>query len=191
LATSSTIADTDLPSTPWQSIDQMPAAEQPNARVQRWLLHPGSLTRLLQENLGDALGLVLVNQGWEQPMPNEATLLEIEEDMRCLVRHVRLTAHGHSRVLARVVIPESAMSSAIEKLLERKNEPLGPLLFADPDIERESLEIALLRRHDSVFEELRDPAWCRRSVLSARDQRLLIYEAFLPALFEQTTRDHH
>lgn len=189
LARSSTTAETDLPSTAWQAIDQIPAAEQPADRIARWLLHPGSLTRLLRENLGDALGLQLLNQGWERPPANEAKLLRIEPQMRCLVRHVRLTAEGQPRVLARVVIPETAMSTAITGLLERENEPLGPLLFADPDIERESLEIALLRPPSSVFDDLEEPAWCRRSLLSAREQRLLIYEAFLPALFNPSMMD--
>ncbi len=175
----------------WSRPQDLSLADQPDEHVRRWLLHPGSLTRLLKENLGDALGLELVGQSWQAPLPNEAELLHISDQQRCLIRHVKLTANGASRVLARVVIPEASMTPAIESLLEQQNEPLGPLLFSDPDIQRDSLEIALLRRDDSVFEELRQPAWCRRSVLSVRDSKLLIYEAFLPSLFETGESAHH
>ena len=69
---------------------------------------------------------------------------------------------------------------------EFKLQPLGDRVFAEPDAQRSVIEVAQLAETQSlqraaVTSIAHPPArlWARRSVLTVRSSRLLIYECFL------------
>ncbi|MGH8370905.1 MAG: chorismate--pyruvate lyase family protein, partial [Gammaproteobacteria bacterium] len=85
-------------------------------------------------------------------------------------------------VYARTLAP----SKAARWLQDLNSQPLGDRVFADTSTQRGAIEVARLDDTQPLYRSaVKDiehaPAflWARRSVLSLRDSRLLIYECFL------------
>jgi chorismate--pyruvate lyase len=142
------------------------------------------LTRSLRRHLGDSLNLRLEGQLWRRPSVNEASLLDISTSCRCLERRVTLLDHDEPVVLAHSLMPGASLVGSNRRLAWLGTRPLGEVLFADPSVHRQILEMARLEPQQSVFPGLDEPAWARRSVFQVRRRPLLVYEAFLPRLFE-------
>ncbi len=171
------------------------------AGLRDWLLDNGSLTRRLQGCCGGRFDVELVSQGWERPHANEVRRLGLPRHERALVRQVYLRCDGRRWVFARTVIPLSSLRGRQRRLLHLGNRPLGAVLFADPHMRREPLEVArvcpgirLQRRvyfgdgpaDGSAGEPGDEVVWGRRSVFRLDGGPLLVSEFFLPRLLDES-----
>ncbi len=174
----------------WRSSHRLHPGEVP-PEIERWLLAPGSLTRLLLQASGGDFLVRLLSQRWENPLPDEARLLGIRPKRHALVRQVLLLCKGEPWVYARTVIPRSTLSGRRRRFVRLGTRPLGAVLFADPSMQRSEVQVARLepatRLYRLACRELEErPAvlWGRRSVFRLSDRPLLVSEIFLPAVGE-------
>ena len=159
------------------------------AEMAGWLFDRGSLTRRLQLASPNHFRVELVEQGWQRPMLNEAMRLKVSPDRLALVRQVYLFCHERPVVYARTVIPISTLSGAERHLACLGNRPLGAVLFADPNMSRDEVEVACIRPGQRIFTRATqtldsEPAsiWGRRSVFYLSGKPLLVSEVFLPGI---------
>lgn len=169
----------------WRPYAQISRAVLPEP-FRSWLLDPTSLTRRLQEACTGRFRVQVVSQAWGRPMPNEARVLGIGRNRYGLIRQVYLLCDERPWVFARTVIPRSTLSGAQRRLAHLKTRPLGAVLFADPTMERDPLEIACLTTNDRLYPIVtqrapsRDQAvWGRRCVFRLGGKPLLVSEIFL------------
>lgn len=159
------------------------------AIVRPWLVDEGSLTRRLTQACADRFHVEVLYQGWQRPMINEAMRLGLPLQQQALIRMVLLYCGNIPRVFARTVIPYSTLRGPLRFLSRLGNRPLGAVLFADPGIQREEMELAQMDRRHSLFhmamqgsQNLVDEIWGRRSVFQLQGARLLVNEIFLPEI---------
>lgn len=122
-------------------------------------------------------------------MLNEAKALHIRRHHYALVRQVRLLCDGKPWVFARTVIPASTLKGAVRRLAYLGDKPLGAVLFADPSMQRDAIEIASLSARtchyaDALQGQRSRPKqiWGRRSVFYISNKPLLVSEFFLPGI---------
>lgn len=159
------------------------------ADVRPWLLDDGSLTRRLTQACDDRFRVEVLYQGWQRPMINEAMRLGLPLQQQALVRMVLLYCGDVPRVFARTVIPCSTLQGPLRFLSHLGNRPLGAVLFADPGIHREEMELTQIDKRHSLFnmalqasDNTAEKIWGRRSVFQLRGSPLLVNEFFLPEL---------
>lgn len=153
-----------------------------------WLLDPASLTmRLKQLSDGDFRVRVL-SQEWQRPRLDEAISLGSRAGGIALVRHVQLVCKGQPWVFARTVIPVSSMRGRLKQLAHLGDRPLGAMLFADPGMRREVVELARITPGQALFAnataDIRKrpkEIWGRRSIFRIAHHPLLVSELFLPS----------
>ncbi|WP_417225915.1 chorismate--pyruvate lyase family protein [Amphritea sp.] len=149
----------------------------------KWLLDRGSLTQhLIHASDGDFKVNVL-RQYWGRPSRMEALALKISTRQKVLIREVQLLGHNHPWVFARTIIPASTLTGKQRKLHTLGSRSLGSVLFRDPTMKRDPLEISRLQLSDGEI------AWARRSVFYLSNKPLLVAEVFLPAL-QQVNYQH-
>ncbi|VAX07805.1 Chorismate--pyruvate lyase [hydrothermal vent metagenome] len=160
-----------------------------------WLFDRGSLTRRLQLACPDQFQVQLLEQSWQRPMLNEAMRLGVSSDRMALVRQVYLLCQGRPVVYARTVIPISTLSGAERHLACLGNRPLGAVLFADPNMSRDEVEVACIGSGQRVFtravqalDSTPVSIWGRRSVFYLSAKPLLVNEVFLPGISDCNTR---
>ncbi len=173
----------------WRPLHQVHAEDVPG-EIRRWLLAPGSLTRLLQLASGGNFQVCLLNQGWRAPLPDEARLLGIREKRFAVVRQVQLLCNGIPWVYARTVIPRATLVGRQRRFIRLGDRPLGAVLFADPSMQRDEVQIARLepemKLHQLASADLvempPETIWGRRSIFRLSGRPLLVSEFFLPAI---------
>lgn len=153
-----------------------------------WLSDRGSLTdRLLKLSQGD-LSVTIINQQLQRPRLSERQLLHLDNTSLALVREVILFGLGQPWVYARSVLPLSTMTGRLRKLRQLDNRPLGALLFNDPTMRRDQVQVAsfqseslsrLFRGHGVTLNTPVKPLWGRRSVFHLDWKPLLVSEIFL------------
>ncbi len=158
---------------------------RPPSWAAQWLSDPGSVTQNLIDRYG-AVEVEVLGQAWGHPSLNESRAIGIAPRRLAIVRRVALRCAAQWRVLARTVMPQSALQGRFRKLGRLGNRPLGHLLFTDPAIHRLGYEIAHLPQRHWLFPELTDAAWGRRSAFAVGNGVIVVYEVFLPALLEQS-----
>jgi len=153
----------------------------------RWLIDPDSLTRRLQTACGGHFHVEVLNQCWNVPLHNEARAMGLADIRRALVREVFLYCNDTPWVYARTVIPASTLSGRERRLMHLGSKPLGAVLFSDPTMRRDEMELACIRPGQRLFnratQHLSKPPntiWGRRSVFRLRHKPLLVSEIFLP-----------
>lgn len=159
------------------------------ATVASWLFDPGSLTRRLVARCGGGFRVRVLGQGWARPLLNEATRLGLPPWQVALIREVQLLCEETPWVYARTVIPHSTLRGAQRHLAHLGTRPLGAVLFADPGLRREDVEVACMTARHRLFhtavQGLPEPPariWGRRSVFFTGGKPLLVNEVFLPTL---------
>ena len=123
-------------------------------------------------------------------MLSEARALGRQPHEIALVRQVRLLCNERPWVFARTVIPLSSLQGGLHRLARLGTKPLGAVLFADPSLQRQPLEITRITPRHRLYHmatatggaEVTDPLWGRRSVFRLRGKPLLVSEFFLPSL---------
>lgn len=162
-------------------------AHYPDAETRSWLSDESSLTRRLQRLCGgDGFRVEVLRQGRETPMVNEAQSLGMPLRRLAWVREVCLCCGDTPWVFARTVIPLSTLTGSRAHLARLGNRPLGAVLFADPTMSREPMEVTRLARPDRVFPYFDGQPWGQQPIRGRRSRfcldglPLLVSEYFLP-----------
>src|SRR5690606_18409801 len=154
-----------------------------------WLTVADSLTEQLRRRYGQRFALQLLGEQHIEFTAADAVLLP--GGARGLCREVTLNNAAEPLVYARTLLSNNVLA-AQPALQTLGNTPLGDAVFngAQPAT-RPVLEIARLCAAHALYQaaavhiaNLPAQLWARRSVLQFAAQRVLIYEAFLPALAE-------
>lgn len=163
-----------------------------DAALLQWLLDGSSLTQRMIQACSGRFAVEVLSQQWERPMLNEAIALNIRPHHHALVRQVRLLCNGKPWVFARTVIPASTLKGAVRRLAYLGNKPLGAVLFADPSMRRDAIEIAALSPRTHHYAQALQgqrvkpkQIWGRRSVFYLSGKPLLVSEFFLPGMMEK------
>ena len=148
-----------------------------------WLIDNGSLTQKLVALSKDQFEVEVLRQEVATPDAAEANALKITQQTPVMIREVVLKGRGRPWVFARSILPMTTMTGRLAGLRTLSNQPLGELLFQDPSMTREPLEMACLpARILSVPAALAagdEPLWARRSVFFLDRKPLLVSEVFL------------
>jgi len=162
-----------------------------------WLVDDSSLTRRLQQACSARFHVEVISQRLERPMLSEARALGRPSREIALVRQVRLCCAEHAWVFARTVVPLPSLQGELRRLAMLGSRPLGAVLFADPKMRRQPLEIARITPRHRLYrmatandERGASGLWGRRSVFTLQGSPLLVSEFFLPTLL-QAPRDRH
>ena len=129
----------------------------------------------------------LLSQGWGAPRLDEAQALGMRQGERAVIRQVHLLCGNRPWVYARTVIPATSMRGKLRRLAHLGTRPLGAMLFADPGMRREPVELANIRHGEALFRDAsrhlrlqHANIWGRRSVFRIAHKPLLVSEIFLP-----------
>lgn len=159
------------------------------ADVAEWLFDQGSLTSRVIQACDKKFRVEVISQGYARPMLNEAIRLGMRDSGTALIREVYLYCGGTPWVYARTIIPRKTLTGAQRYLAHLGNKPLGAVLFADPNMKRDEVEVAEIKSSHRLFNRAtitlkQKPAsiWGRRSVFYINKKRLLVNEVFLPAI---------
>ena len=159
-----------------------------DARLRRWLLDRGSLTRRVQERCS-RFQLEVLAQRTATIDRDELAIIGVHHGVRCVVREVSLNCGEQPVVFAHSVVQLRARRGAWHMLASLGNRPLGAALFADPRVERFPLRFRRLNSRHELYDKAlklveRPPSglWARRSLFELRGSRLLVTEVFLPAI---------
>lgn len=152
-----------------------------------WLLDPASLTLRLQHLCDGGFRVRVISQRWDTPRLDEARALGVRPETRAIIRQVQLLCDDKPWVYARTVIPVTSLTGRLQRLAHLGTRPLGAMLFADPGMQRGRVELACIRKGETLFADatrgLRHRSaciWGRRSVFRIACKPLLVSEIFLP-----------
>lgn len=169
----------------WQPRQQR-ITDPPPAGLRDWLFDTGSLTRRVQCACPGRFSVEVLSQGWERPMHNEARRLGLRTGHLALVRQVHLLCDGQPWVFARTVIPQSSLGGPRRRLFRLGARSLGSVLFADPGVCRDEIEVCHTWRGQDLhalatcYNGARaESLWGRRSVFYLQGQPLLVGEVFM------------
>ncbi len=153
-----------------------------------WLLDHGSLTTRLKQHC-HCFRVELLGQQVESCSALEANTI-ITQGEQVLVREVLLYCDEKPHVFARSLLPLSSLTGAEQQLASLGTQSLGQVLFNNPSLERQSIEISSFNQESSVA-KLADNLsltvdhllWGRRSVFILENKPLMVAEVFLPHAF--------
>lgn len=152
-----------------------------------WLFDPGSLTARLTATCPGRFRVAVQSQLWRLPQHNEIRRLGMRERQMSLVREVYLYCGDRPMVFARTVIPRQTLGGRQKHLAGLGSRSLGSVLFADPKMRRDEIEVAHIPGSSSLYhkavyvlDSAPDSIWGRRSVFYLHDKPLLVSEIFLP-----------
>lgn len=178
------------------------AAQLTHAQVDEqqagWLFDKGSLTARLVARCGGRFHVRVVSQTWQRPLRNEAQRLGIKPHRLALIRQVYLYCDDIPWVFARTVIPHKTLTGKQKFLAHLGSRPLGAVLFADPHMRRDEIEVTCLRTGERMYRDAvamlpqpPDCVWGRRSVFYLNNKPLLVNEIFLPGVTDQADTTRH
>lgn len=175
----------------WRSHDMLMKSTVP-ANIAPWLFEQGSLTRRIVQHCENNFRVQVLSQRWQRPMLNEAIRLDAHPEQYALIREVLLYCGDTPWVFARSVLPYKTLTGPRRFLGKLGNRPLGEILFSDPNIQRDALEIAEIKKGQRMFncatQQLTAPpdfVWGRRSVFYLHKKPLLVNEVFLPSIVSE------
>lgn len=165
------------------------------AEIAPWLFDQGSLTRRILSCCNKGFRVEVLSQRWQRPMLNEALRLGAHPEQRALIREVILYCGDQPWVFARSVLPRKTLTGPRRFLGKLGSRPLGEILFSDPYIQRDALEIAEIKKGQRMFNcatqrLTKKPAmvWGRRSVFYLHKKPLMVNEVFLPPIIEMNKK---
>jgi len=159
-------------------------------RDHAWLIHRGSLTARLQQRYAQ-FSVQTQSMRLARAMQDEIQLLGLNSFQLATVREVTLISNQQPVVFAHSVIPRKALRGPWHALARLGNQPLGALLFANPQVKRTPLRYKKLSKHHRLYQKavahVKTPPqhlWARRSVFYLNCASILVTEVFLPQLYE-------
>lgn len=172
----------------WQAAATVPRTHLDTVTAD-WLFTTGSLTRRVRCACAGRFAVQVIGQAWKRPQVDEWRRLGMRAGMVAWVREVFLQCGDTPWVFARTVIPSSSLTGSRRRLARLGDRPLGKLLFADPAMRREPVELGVLSAGSRLYARATAPLcrppreiWGRRRVFHMRGKPLLVSEFFLPAL---------
>ncbi len=172
----------------WRGHDMLMSHSVP-LELAPWLFEQGSLTRRILLHCTKKFRVEVLSQQWQRPMLNEALRLSAHPEHLALIREVLLYCGGEPWVFARSVLPRKTLTGPRRFLGKLGNRPLGEILFSDPKIQRDELEVAEIKKGQRMFScatecltHPPDAVWGRRSVFYLHKKPLLVNEVFLPSI---------
>ncbi len=157
--------------------------------IRDWLLGTGSLTERLIQACPGCFSVRVLDEGWRRPRLDETRTLNMLPASVGWVREVQLLCDGKPWVFARTIVPATTLTGPQRQLAYLGDRPLGAFLFADPAMQRGSVELARICRGQAMFgsateglAHLPGHLWGRRSVFRVGGKPLLVTEVFLPAV---------
>lgn len=154
------------------------------AQLRSWLSDTGSLTQRLIDACDDKLTVQVLRQNMGVPRLSERRALGLQQRRLALIREVLLLGGGTAWVYARSIIPLSTLTGRLRSLRQLDNRPLGALLFSDPSMCREPVEVACFNSTNAqmpaALTAYQSPIWGRRSVFRLDNKPMLVNEIFLP-----------
>jgi len=153
----------DLSKLNWHDIDYFDAIPE---KALFWIRDDQSLTQKLKKRYPD-FRVEVDKQEELEIYKHEINLLGNEG--RFIVREVFLYGDNQPVVFARSIIPKNPKTDSI---MEIGNKPLGEILFTNPNILREPIEVTF-----------QNNIWGRRSVFVMNDSRILVSEFFLEKIY--------
>ncbi len=167
--------------------------------LQSWLLDPNSLTARLKEQCRQ-FRVELLGQKIESCQSNEA-FAGISAGEKVLVREVLLYCDEKPQVFARSLLPLSSLTGEEQVLANLGTQSLGQVLFNNPSLKRQVIEVAEFDETSSVVKlvdklslEAKHNLWGRRSIFVLESKPLMVAEVFLPGAFAYQLDDqsgHH
>lgn len=152
----------------------------PPSHLLDWLADEGSLTRRLIASGQDDFRVEVLNEAQQAARADEAAALGLPTGHPVWIREVLLHTAGAPRVFARTTADLQAFNAAGVHLENLGSRSLGELLFSDPRIRREPIEISPYPA-DWLPASLRaEDCWARRSLFTSERLQLLVCEVFLP-----------
>lgn len=155
-----------------------------------WLINPDSLTARLQQRYTQ-FSVQTLQMANARVIHDEACVLHLKLHQLATVREVMLLGNQQAVVFAHSVIPRRARRGPWHHLARLGNQPLGALLFANPQVRRTPLTYKKLSKHHVLYQkalpQLAEPPaylWARRSVFYLNCVSILVTEVFLPALHD-------
>ena len=162
------------------------------AEISPWLFDQGSLTRRILLYCSKNFRVEVLSQKWQRPLLNEALRLGVHPEHHALIREVLLYCGDVPWVFARSVLPRKTLTGPRRFLGKLGNRPLGEILFSDPNIQRDALEIAEIKKGQRMYncatqclDNPPDYVWGRRSVFYLHKKPLLVNEVFLPSILNK------
>lgn len=156
--------------------------------LQSWLLDPDSLTARLKTHCHQ-FRVELLGQKVEDCQAHEA-VATIPVGEKVLVREVLLYCDDKPHVFARSLLPLSSLTGPEQALANLGTQSLGQVLFNNPSLERQVIEVATFDLTSSVGKLASDlqlnithPLWGRRSIFVLENKPLMVAEVFLPGTF--------
>jgi len=161
------------------------------AEISPWLFDQGSLTRKILLSCENEFRVEVLSQQWQRPMLNEALRLNVHPEHRALIREVLLYCGNTPWVFARSVLPRKTLSGRRRFIGKLGSRSLGEILFSDPTVQRDALEVAEIKKGQRMFKcatallaQMPESVWGRRSVFYLHKKPLLVNEVFLPSILE-------
>ncbi|OLO02967.1 chorismate--pyruvate lyase family protein [Salinicola socius] len=156
----------------WRWVRWSPApAQRPrmSAAWWRWVASTDSLTARLIAASERPFRVKLMHQGVERPRRDEARALGLAPTDVTWVREVMLMSGERPWVAARSIAPLDRIGCRRLRTLGERS--LGSWLFAQPDLERDPIEVARVSAEA-------EGVWLRRSRFRHGDIQLLVQECF-------------
>lgn len=153
-----------------------------------WLLEPNSLTQRLKNSFSAPFSVRLAGQGLAKPFLADARQLKQRQQCHALIREVRLEVGDKPFVFARSTLSQKT-AHALNELTHLGNKPLGEVIFAYPDLQRLSLDIAKINVNQ-LKKEVRESIgeqnfiWGRRNTYQINQHIFIVSEFFLPAMYQ-------
>lgn len=189
----------------WVAVDYASILHMSDS-TREWLLDSASLTLRIKHhcqanNLGQ-FSVRLLRQGMGIPSNDEVQRLKLKSRQYALIREVLLYCGNTPVIFARTVIPITTLTGPQRQLSHLGNQPLGEFLFAQPDLQRDAMEIAVLKHGHQLFDNainsvsdqslnLPEKIWARRSIFRLRYKPLLVAEVFLPDILSTASVNTH
>ncbi len=186
----------------WVAVDYASILHMQDS-TREWLVDSASLTlRIKKHCRSNELGcfsVKLLRQGMGIPSNDEVQRLKLRSRHYALIREVLLYCGETPVVFARTVIPIKTLTGSQRQLSHLGNRPLGEFLFAQPDLQRDAMEIAVLNRGHQLFDsavyhmsdDSPSDVWARRSIFRLGHKPLLVAEVFLPDLLSMASMNIH
>ena len=159
------------------------------AEMAPWLFDSGSLTARLLRVCPGRFQVQVLSQEWRAPQHNEIKRLGMRQRQMSFIREVYLYCDAQPWVFARTVIPRKTLTGKQKHLADLGSRPLGAVLFADPHMHRDEIEVSCLHTGEQLYHKAvavlpSQPAgvWGRRSVFYLNNKPLLVNEIFLPGI---------
>jgi chorismate lyase len=161
----------------------MPQALQP------WLWEGHSMTSRLQQHV-DQLHIEVITQYWQQPDKQITQACQLPPQA-AFFREVVLSNANTPWIVARSIIPKAACQRSGGTLTRLGQQPLGSYLYKDCRVQRMHLAWACLKPCHSDFHWAQayypqplNMLWARRSALQWRQCSIIVFEIFLPTVYE-------